>query len=118
MNKIRFFMHDVYKVHKGAVWEVVNNEGIAGYGAFWALIEVLYREKGKCKMEYLDLIAEEYYADEGLLRRIIDNCELFESDGEYFWSPEVLRDLAEREERMVRARAMAKLRRLKEERGG
>lgn len=77
--------------------------GMAGIGIYWCLVEMLYEEGGYMPREY-ERITYELRSDTNVIRSVIEDFELFETDDENFWSKSVLARLQERCDKSEKAR--------------
>lgn len=62
--------------------------GMAGIGAFWCIVEMLYEEDGILPIEY-DRIAFELRTDNDLIKSVIQDFELFIIEDDHFYSESV-----------------------------
>ena len=95
MNK-RYFPHDFDAFSDPKIQNIMVDFGVAGYGAFWFIVEQLYQNDGVLPMSQHKAIAFALHLDCKDVASIIQNYNLFENDGENFWSKSV----NERVERM------------------
>lgn len=74
--------------------------GVEGYGIYWILIETLRGEDGYCaRLSDIDIIARKYNTDPEKMARVVNDFELFETDGYIFFSPwlsEAMREIDRR----------------------
>ena len=95
----RWLKHDFNARRDQKILEMRSVYGAEGYGWYWMLVEQMaeatdyrLRVSGKYSIQTLAL---EIRADQGMLANFILDCinefSLFESDGEYFWSPSLCR---------------------------
>lgn len=74
----------------------------AAYGIYWEIIEYLH--ENNLNIDELDMLADELRVDADILKRILNNYELFkQADGKYI-SERVLRNLKLQEEKSEKAR--------------
>uniref|UniRef100_A0A6M3IZG2 Lin1244/Lin1753-like N-terminal domain-containing protein n=1 Tax=viral metagenome TaxID=1070528 RepID=A0A6M3IZG2_9ZZZZ len=83
----------------------VRKFGMRGYGLFWAMAEMLYKEGGYIPIEECDNIAEDLDVDAQEVKDVIDY--MFHTDKEKFWSNTVMERLAERAGKIQQARGAA-----------
>lgn len=107
-----YFSHD-YNAHKDPKCSaLINDFGMAGYGLYWILIEIMYEQGGKIKKfpKLMDGLAFQLRIEkEALLKQIqalVKDYELIKEDDEFLWSTRVLRNLEERDQKYL-ARAEA-----------
>lgn len=94
-----YFSHDYEPTSDPKIQALLGKHGAVGYGIYWRLIEMMHSDQDhKLPLkEYLFLaIAQQMLTSVELIKLIIkesiDIYELFESDGELFWSNRVLRN--------------------------
>jgi len=98
-----WFPHDYEPTADFKMQALIGEHGGFGYGIYWRFVEMLHSE-GEHKLPlkpYLFLaIAKQMQASaeqvEVVLKFAIDTCELFQSDGKFFWSDRVNRNLDDR----------------------
>lgn len=98
-----WFPHDYEPTSDFKMQALVGEYGAIGYGLFWRFTEMLHSEQSHMlpMKQYLFLaIAKQMQANaeqvEAVLSFAINTCELFESDGKFFWSNRVNRNLEDR----------------------
>lgn len=98
-----WFPHDYEPTADVKMQALIGEHGAVGYGIFWRFTEMLHSEKDhKLPMKpYLFMaIAKQMQANaeqvEAVLQFAISTCELFESDGKFFWSARVNRNCEDR----------------------
>ena len=84
---------------------LIGEFGAIGYGIYWRLVEMMHEaenHKIEHKKYVITAIAKQMLTSVEQVSFIIENCineyELFESDGECFWSERVLRNINKRTE--------------------
>ena len=83
---------------------------LAGIGAYWCIIEMLYSEGGYLLLEDIDTIAFDLRAERIMIESIINDFDLFKSNGKKFWSESALTRLKIRIEKSQKASKSAKSR--------
>jgi hypothetical protein len=83
--------------------------GMSGIGVYWCIVEMLYEEGGYLPLEY-ERITFELRADNGLIKSIINDFDLFKRDDEKFWSCSVLDRLQERCDKSEKAKKSINIR--------
>jgi uncharacterized protein (DUF608 family) len=78
--------------------------GLAGIGAYWCIVEMLYEEGGYLPLSEYERITFELRTTENVIRYLIDNSDLFVNDGEKFWSETAIERLNKRAEKSQKAR--------------
>lgn len=100
-----YFQHDYEPLSDPKLLALVGEFGASGYGIYWRIVEMLHSdEEHKLKHErYVTIaIAKQMQTNveqvEHVLEFALDVCKLFISDGEYFWSERVFRNMDKRDE--------------------
>lgn len=117
-----YFSHDSNARSDPKILALRSVYGMEGYGRFWILVEMLREQPGyklKLNSNYASkAIAKELECDEDAAIQFVQDCieefELFETDGEYFWSNSLLRRMELRKEKSEKARRAAMARWKKE----
>lgn len=118
MKDAYYFSHDSNARHDPKITAMRSVYGLLGYAWFWVIIEML-RESSGYKLDMrskyaFNAFASEMQCDVTKAQEFIMDCikefELFESDGESFWSPSLLRRMVKREEISEKARKSAEAR--------
>jgi len=118
MKDTYYFSHDSNARSDPKILALRSVYGIEGYGRFWILIEMLREQSDfrlKLNSSYVrKAIAKELECDEDdamqFIRDCIEEFELFETDGEYFWSNSLLRRMEIKKEKSEKARQAAQAR--------
>jgi uncharacterized protein YdaU (DUF1376 family) len=97
-----YFSHDYNARNDEKIISLLFQHGYAGYGIYWALIENLYHNANALRTHY-ECIAYELRADCELVKSVINDFDLFEIDGEFFYSKSIERRLNERKEKSIKA---------------
>lgn len=110
-----YFSHDSNARSDPKILALRSVYGMEGYGRFWVLVEMM-REQPDHKLRLngnytSKAIAMELQCDEDTAIKFVHDCiekfELFETDGEYFWSNSLLRRMELRMEKSEKARQSA-----------
>lgn len=120
---VYWFKHDANARRDQKILMMRSVYGAEGYGWWWMLVEMMREATGyKLKLtgKYaLPMLADELGGDIKIIDEFITDCieefELLESDGEYFWSPSLLRRMAAYDEVVEQRRKAANARWKKEE---
>ena len=88
MNK-RYFPHDYDAFADPKIQKLMVKFGATGYGAFWHIVEQLYQNDGVLPLTNVDAIAFALHLDCTCIASIIQDFNLFENDGQNFWSKSV-----------------------------
>ena len=90
MNTTYYFSHDGNARNDSKILELRAEHGWLGYGVYWGLIEMMFEHSDtKLKHKDIKIIAMFNNVDITVLSDVINTCitaQLFESDGEFFWS--------------------------------
>jgi len=109
MKETYYFPHDYHARHDIKLQNLFLDKGVSGIGIYWCLVEMLYEEGGKMPLE-CERIAKLLQVHNDIIKSIINDYNLFETDKNNFWSLSVLRRLKERNDKSEKARISAKLR--------
>lgn len=101
MKDAFYFPHFCNARNDRKVKRVIKQHGIQGYGIYFMLLEVL-REQTDYMYPFadVDLLADEFGVDEQTLLSVINDSELFQIDGDSFYSTNLIKYL----EPMIRMR--------------
>ena len=106
MNKnAYYFPHDMDAVSDPKA--VLRLKGMEGIGAYWCLLERLYRQDGVLYVSEIPAMAWSLHTSEELLRSVISNFGLFDIDGDEVTSRSASARLAERRAKLEQKRAAA-----------
>jgi len=73
-------------------------------GAYWCIVEMLYEEGGYLLLSEYERITYELRTSENIIKYLIYDSELFENDGEKFWSNTAIDRLKMRAEKSQKAK--------------
>lgn len=104
-----YFSHDYNAMSDEKIKNLLCEHGLAGYGAFWALIEMLYNNANALRTHYKS-IAFALHSDELFIKSVINDFDLFIIDGDFFGSESVERRLNERKQKSKSASISASYR--------
>jgi hypothetical protein len=93
-----YFSHDYNARSDTRMVKLQMKHGLAGLGAYWCIIEMLYEEGGYLPIDEYARITFELRANYDTITSIIQDFELFKNDGEKFWSESALKRLGKRAE--------------------
>jgi hypothetical protein len=79
-------------------------QGMVGVGIYWCIVEMLYEEGGYLPLEY-DRITFELRTDIDVVKKVVNDFELFIVAGDSFYSQSVLDRLQERCDKSEKAKA-------------
>jgi hypothetical protein len=98
-----YFRHDYNARTDRKLVNITMKHGMQGVGVYWCLVEMLYEECGYLPLEY-ERITFELRTDTEVIRSVINDFDVFENDGDKFWSNAVLERLRWRCEKSEKAR--------------
>jgi hypothetical protein len=98
-----YFSHDYRARFHPKLLALQMREGLAGLGAYWCLVELVYECGGSVPVSDVERIAFELRTDRELVHRLIYDHGLFEFDQERFWSDSILERLRLRDEKRQKA---------------
>ena len=98
-----YFSHDYHARHDPKLENLFLDHGVAGIGAFWCLVEMLYEQGCRVEKNYIRL-AKCLRTDEKFIKDLIENYGLFSVDETTFTSISVQNRF---QERMEKANAKA-----------
>lgn len=78
MKKTYYFQHDYNARNDPKLQAVMIKYGLAGIGAFWCIVEMLYEQDGTLPITSISSIAYTLHADEEMLKNIVCKMDLFE----------------------------------------
>lgn len=93
MKKTYYFQHDYNARNDPKLQAVMIKYGLAGIGAFWCIVEMLYEQNGTLPITSISSIAYTLHADEEMLKNIVCKMDLFECNKKIFWSRSVRKRL-------------------------
>lgn len=94
-----YFPHDFEPTSDPKIQAMIGNHGGLGYGIYWRIIEMLHsnnEHKLPFKKYIIEAIAKQMQANakqvDDLLNDLVNEYELLQSDGNFFWSNRVNRN--------------------------
>ena len=109
MSDTFYFSHDYNSRSDEKIKKLIYKHGFEGYGLYWAIIEELYQNANAMRLE-CERIAYELRTDEERIASIINDFDLFVTDGEFFHSTSIEKRLKMRNEKSRKASESAKAR--------
>lgn len=98
-----YFSHDSNAKDDPKCILLIENEGMEGYGIFWALIESLRHEaESKLPLAILPALARRWNCSKDKVEAVIKKYDLFSLDDKYFFSNRLNRSMMEFNERKLR----------------
>ncbi|HEY4326133.1 MAG TPA: Lin1244/Lin1753 domain-containing protein [Mucilaginibacter sp.] len=98
-----YFSHDYGSRNDPKLIKVLMKLGQAGKGVYWDLVEMLYEQDGQLTLVEIESYAFALRVDCDIIRSLVNDFNLFETDGEFFWSASVNRRLDQRKEKSDKA---------------
>lgn len=105
-----YFSHDYKARVDSKIVNLFMKHGLAGIGAYWCIIEMLYENNGKIMRTECERIAFELRTDYDFINSIINDFDLFIVSDTEFYSNSVLFRLNLRNEKSKKASLSAKTR--------
>lgn len=107
-----YFSHDANARHDPKISDMRSIYGMQGYGWYWVIVEMMREQADyKLKLCKANAMAMQMQCDNDTANNFINECindfELFDSDGEYFWSNSLLRRMSQKEEKSKKYRENA-----------
>lgn len=99
-----YFSHDYNSRNDKKLANLTMKFGLAGIGAYWCVVEMLYEEGGYLLLTEYDRITFELRATNELITFLIHDSNLFKNDGNKFWSESAIDRLKMRAEKSQKAR--------------
>ena len=109
MSDTFYFSHDYNSRSDEKIKKLIYKHGFEGYGLYLAIIEELYQNANAMRLE-CERIAYELRTDEKRIASIINDFDLFVTDGEFFYSTSIEKRLKMRSEKSRKASESAKAR--------
>jgi hypothetical protein len=105
-----YFSHDTNAKDDPKIIQLRMEMGWEGYGLFWAIIELLRNESDYRMRTHYKGIAFALQTQEERIKKLVEDFDLFQLEGEYFWSESLLKRMELKEGRSEKARESAKKR--------
>lgn len=109
MNNSYYFPHDYDAMQDEKIKRMLRRHGMAGYGLFWAIIELLYANANALQTDY-EGIAFDFRINSDIVESVICDFDLFVISDNEFGSLSVERRLNERNEKSRKAKESANYR--------
>ena len=104
-----YFSHDYDAREDEKIQNLVFKLGMEGYGIYWAIVEMLYKNDGYMQTQ-CERIAFALHADKDKINSVINDFSLFQINGNAFTSTSVLHRLKLRKGKSFTAKKAAKAR--------
>ena len=99
-----YFSHDYNSRNDKKIIKLSMKHGVSGIGIYWCIVEMLYEESGYLNVNEYERISYELRTDYEIVKSVIQDFELFKTDGDLFYSESALNRLNERSEKSQKAR--------------
>jgi hypothetical protein len=107
MKETQYFSHNYNARNDGKLELLLMRKWLAGIGAYWCILEMLYEENGYLMQSQCERIAFALRVEESFIKEVIFEYDLFSYDEEQFWSKSALERISLRNEKSTKARASA-----------
>ena len=84
--KKSYFRHDYNARNDMKLQSVITKHGAVGIGVYWIIVEMLYQNGGELPLDIARNISVAYFTDFKVVESVINDFDLFENDGNVFWS--------------------------------
>lgn len=91
--KKSYFRHDYNARNDIKLQSVITKHGAVGIGVYWIIVEMLYQNGGELPLDIARNISVAYFADFKVVESVINDFDLFENDGNVFWSVRILQTI-------------------------
>tara|TARA_R110002020_G_scaffold108562_2_gene251554 strand:- start:2867 stop:3634 length:768 start_codon:yes stop_codon:yes gene_type:complete len=108
--KKTFFNHDSSARNDIRVIKLRAKLGYAGYGVFWALLELLFTEENKLCIDDYDTLAFGLQCDPKILKKVIEDFDLFVIEDGCFYSKRLNKQIETINDKSKKAKENAKKR--------
>lgn len=98
MKETFYFQHDFNARNDPKLQSLLMEKGVAGIGVYWCIIEQLYEQGGVLSLAQCKSIAFALHIESKDVESVIKDFDLFQNDGENFWSESVNSRLSRRKE--------------------
>lgn len=89
MKEVYYFQHDYNARNDPKLQDVLIEHGAAGFGVFWCIVEQLYEQDGFLPLKSCKSIAFALHVESKIVESVVQDFDLFQNDGEKFWSKSV-----------------------------
>ena len=88
MTNDQYFPHDASAGNNSRLTLLVDEQGMKGYGIYWALLEYLRQQEGyRCDLRLIKSLSYKFQCREEDVKDVIHLYDLFIIDGDFFYSP-------------------------------
>jgi hypothetical protein len=100
MKEVFYFPHDYNAQNDPKIIDMMFDLGWEGFGLYWALIELLAQQPDHKMRTHYERIAFALRSHEDRIKNLVENYQLFDISGDYFYSNRLISHFAERAERI------------------
>ena len=105
MKNNLWFKHDYGARNDPKLKRLVSRKGPGAGYVWWVIVEMLHEEGGRLPKDYYEEIAYDTHSDVEMVRYVVEESGLFQSDKKNFWSARQIRDMEEAQRIKERNRA-------------
>jgi hypothetical protein len=105
MKKTYYFQHDFEAISDPKIQYIIAKFGGSGYGLWWRIVEMLHQDENNrlpLKSYIYFALENQLSIEQDVVQHFIESCindvQLLQSDGEYFWSDRVLKNVGKMQE--------------------
>ena len=102
-----YFSHDYQARNHQSLVKLRMNLGMEGLGIYWCIVEMLYENNGKVRLDEIETIAFELRTDSERIGDVLKKFGLFLFRSDYFYSESVNKRLRLRDEKSDKAKESA-----------
>lgn len=119
MKDAYYFSHDSNARNDQKIMKLRMKEGMAGYGIYWAIIEMLREQEGySLELDDIDSIAFELRQERDVIERIVNDYNLFVIDDGRFYSESLSERMCKMDEIRKKRSMAGKSKKTKEKQKG
>ena len=104
-----YFSHDYDAREDEKIQNLVFKYGMEGYGIYWSIVEMLYKNDGYMQLDY-PRITFALHSHNDIIESVINDFDLFKMHNDSFTSTSVLHRIKLRKGKSITARKAAKIR--------
>lgn len=101
---MKYFAHDIFARQDIEIKKIIHKFGMAGYGIFWALAEILHNNDNKLDLEELEIISSDLKVDFDVIKSIIFDFKIFSCEKNIIKSKRVAKNLKQQKEKSLKAK--------------
>ena len=107
MKDTFYFQHDYNARNDPKMQRLLMEQGASGLGVYWCIVEMLYEQGGYLPLNDSKSIAFALHVDNKAVQSVINDYDLFQNDGELFWSKSAIDRLTKRKDIAEKRKAAA-----------